>query len=1645
MPPPPQAPLATAIATSDAKNSNAILSPTGAEAARVAAQKEIDTIWAQVHQRVQQLADREGKPQRKGMSIDDVLGVVHEIQKSRKEESEKYGWFKNAVTNTLKCIQTIGGIVASGASEVFAPSDMCFNALTFVIEAWQKYEGMFENLGELLVRCCEFLERLDYYDGNMDIRLTRLACQNLQLFVEICDHSIRLKKKHHKFAAFMKRLFLNDDNISGLLGMMDKLNNKENLLVNAQTYKIVSDSAGDIKLILEGQREQKKEDDAKKWRKSIARALKFPNSALGSDGEPFPTWQRTFDARKDRLIEGTGQWILEKEAFKDWLEAEESTNPFLVIEGAQNSGKTSLIANTLRLLRKGERVSTTSRTVSAYFFADSDKRKYQDGEEPNFLEVATRTMLWQVATAFEAMTKSMAQIAERKHEFQNTVDIWQQLFINNKERINNDTSFFFFIDASESDVRKLKELLQRLGSISDGKRVQIMLSASPETKSWLKETLGSGVGVIPISECNGSDIDTFIESRMNTMPILKDVKRTGISDWRTTIFNTLREKCEGDYFKLHTNLKDLEKVDLVDDIMDVLENAGKSRTDQIDAALRNLNSIRTPKEIDEINEIMLWINDGCDFLPVEAMESIVAIKHRRTAHLREQASPVPSTHIHRRKTGQTVIAEKVSAPSSNLTVSLLPFKKKLLDKYDPLFTVTDSNQVNWRSDELMQRIPVKAGSTINSLNGRSDRPVIGGLQVIQEAEINIVRHFLSSVCPPDLYSRFDFEQFFHGRIGAGQKQSICLDPDNAHIRIVITCLIILTDEGYRKNRQLRDYAALHLLFHLDAVDLSAADLSKDLKAEVGPLLVKLFTEESGIDALFWPVVVSMSFKTWSEDEGITLQETRGEWVYSAEGVRQVALWLKDSMVVKHVDQAAEALIERVKAPDANLHEAVLGRAAKHMAEHMFRRAEFTKQQFLAAAYFIRGYLGRLDKRKAKKMKDDSESYTGANRGTSPFEMDAFTIEELARVEEWASGVLSRAQDTPQQASQWEIHCALAVFQLCRDEEGAAAVYQSRAERALELDPRNWYACHFLTKQSKMSDADAIELLSRAKREIDVDRREDPAKWAKDSGNPALLARITLELGDRQWRLGTDLKSAAQTHRESVHINYVHFRDYVPILERYLEKKEYAEFIAFIEAINHNQKKWALYLEDLVHEFLGNHKVQESQILAQAANAADRWDVVEALFDSAIELAKEKESYDLLFYLHNGKAKTLAAATNESLRTKVVEVQKNALKVLKKHPSDAISPYTVEDIKNSLAQGYLTIAFITELPAEQLQSYGSKIEKLVPESDDKANVWTSIDRTCCLIRFHHKQKSENKAASEWIRKIVRAGLELLSDGDFDNDDMAYWVLARLFATVGDRENSQIVWRLRNLFQLEAKNRWDSWLASQPSDIQSVARDRNSATFRRTVSEVSSERVDASTNGPTLSDAQAPPSKLLEMVSEEPVPEKEVDETASSDGSSTQESDTEPVSDATGSKGSASSSSSVLDNAPMEPTTMVFCAGCRNPWTIVDVDMYVCADCVGTQHLCQGCYDRLPRGELSAHVSLKCRPGHEHVKIPAWDPAAALAAAAEEGGEGAAAPKNSVPLPQLAADGKTTWISVDKWKAKLRDMYLDGAGKASETGA
>jgi len=495
------------------------------------------------------------------------------------------------------------------------------------------------------------------------------------------------------------------------------------------------------------------------------------------------------------------------------------------------------MANTIKSIRRLGLESPSSRVVAAYYFADGDKRKSDDEDESTTIERVSRTLLWQLATSYEAMQKSVASAVDRTSHFDGALDLWDQLFFNNKERQNSNTTFYIFIDSFDPD---LVPLLQKYSESADRSRVRVFLTGRPELiTGYLGQADGIAYADVPIARRNSDDVEKYIIAQMDNMPILRDATRQGISEWREVIKNELRDKCAGDYFKLNTSLAALAKVDLIEDIREVLKDAGKPRTDQIKSEIRRLNNTRTLKEIGEINEIILWVDSGKWFFPVDVMDAILSVKHRAPA-LTEQ-----SVSLRRRSStgeaGQGVADE----PALLSTISLLPLAQKLREKYT-LFGITDSGVVDWRNSEIKAHIPTKGTHQDDTIRGEGSSQS----QVIQESEINIVRHFLNTVCPKELYKRFEFDEFFNQRLGAGLKEYIHHDPENADIKIAYTCLIILTDEDLRKKEVLQRYATYWVLEHLAAVDLSAAD--RELKGKVGPLLVRLFTEDDSLDSLFWP-------------------------------------------------------------------------------------------------------------------------------------------------------------------------------------------------------------------------------------------------------------------------------------------------------------------------------------------------------------------------------------------------------------------------------------------------------------------------------------------------------------------------------------------------------------------------------------------------------------------------------------------------------------------------------------------------------------------------------------------------------------------------------------------------------------------------
>ncbi|RYP79874.1 hypothetical protein DL770_006479 [Monosporascus sp. CRB-9-2] len=1637
-------------------------------------QRDIEAIWRQVHEKVVQLAGSDPAFQiQKTLDIDGVLRRLDSLQEAGNKHPDKFSWLKHAVRRTLQCIQTVGGMVVDGVSEVFGPSHMCYNALTWVIQAWQNYEGMFENLAELLEKCADFLTRLRYYEDNMDANLSRLACQNLGIFVEICDRAIRLRKKHTRLIRFTKLLFLNDDGIQDLLGMMEKLNKKEMPLVNAQIFKTVMDSAGKLDLALEEQRQQRTDEDWRKRRKAIAAALGFPRNAVDMDGEPIQHWLRAFGAHKAALVEGTGEWIEQDHVFLEWARSKLPTNPVLVLQGRNRSGKTSMMTNVLRVLRRMDLTTPTSRKVLVYFFPEADRRKSDDEDTSTFIERISRILLWQIATAYEAMTKSVAHIIEKAHDFDGCLDLWERVFIENKER-QKDTTFYICIDGIDSEIQSLLPLLEKLCSVTDDRRPRIFLTARPETVTgWIAHAKHIHYETIPISKRNGDDVHKYINYQMDTMQITKNPDRhENISRWRQMIHDELYAKCGGDYFKLVNTFDRLSKVDLVDDVMTILRDAGKTRTDQIDAEIRRLNKERTRKEIQEINEIILWIEGGREWFSVETMEALLSVKHRRS--LETPRSPRPPPPVRRSKTGSSPRIGLVEEPRetslapASSAISLLPFAQKLQEKYG-LFAITSSNTVDWRSSEYKERIPSKSFDPGSSLNAASST----GPQVIQEAEIEIVRHFLKNVCPSPLYNRFEFEQFFEGKIGARQKEYISVDDDNENIKIAIACLTILTEEEIRSDTRLRYYAMYWLLDHLTAVELSLAD--RELKAQAGPLLVRLFTEKAGIDSLFWPFDTNVSMKTWRSGELKFLREVRSEWLYSTEGVQELRRWFNDPVVARSVtSETGQAFLAGIKgAPNAKLHEAVLSYAARCMADHLFRRIEFTRRQFLSACCFIRGYLARLDPVRSSEMSDEAAAYRQSGSiAFGQFEDESFTLEEVDQIEIWASQILERHNDTSALESSWEIHGALIVFQLC---SSATEVYHARARRALELNEHNWHACHFIASRPVTANDEALQMLLKAKNDIDALCKKNK-DWLTNHANSSLLARITLELGNRLWESGKDYVRAAETHRESLQYDYVHFREYGTVLESYYRHQCWDMSIAFVRAINDHKEVWASYFDELVNDFLLEFVIKkDSDMLAQAADATQQWDVIERFFDISTEMGRKSDAHDLLFLLRDALSRIFESAADGAHGDKAIAIREAALHSVRSHPSDTLERGFVDKMVDSLALTYLHLAARPSIGPEQLDRYGTLIESLIPETDESFNIFLNVIPTSCLIRYHHRHGRSSWRAVDLTYRIIRTSIELLFDDDEGNDILAYWLLARLATVVGDVENLRIIWTMENKLQYEAVTKWEIWQASKdgtgPSEDSESAqetptrlKDSGQIILKETVQiQVVDSPVTyanpvplrAARQGPdpshpgetkpgTAPDSSPGSSKshkrltvavpATEMTRAAPAPPQAValaTTTTTTITGMVKAAPTPPqaaalVADASRSPSitpsRVSDSGSTGAGDPQKPSSFVSCDGCGKQWTVMEVPLYTCADCVGDVQFDEDCYALLQKGELRTR-NLRCRKDHEMFLIPKWEP-----------GIMRDVPKGCVPLVEGSDKDGNKWVTMEEWKRRLVTKYL-----------
>ncbi|KAJ5097682.1 hypothetical protein N7456_008403 [Penicillium angulare] len=836
-------------------------------------------------------------------TVDEVLDQIHAKQDEDDEKHNKFRVAKDVIGKTLKFITVLGGIAAQGASMVFAPSSLCFNAISYLISTGAKYKRIFSSLGELFRRISDVLERCKIYmrlpPDAVDISLRKIINEELVCFVDICALSIKVLKGNKILTALKVFAFDSDEGVNGQLGRLALLVERESQMratLGFESQKISERAVAETR------------DGTKKVTASVDKLLTFEkkrdadnatqrllnsiDTNLDTPSEAYKAAQAAYKSYLNEQVPMSGEWLKEDPTYIAWAQTEQQRCSILGISGAEGYGKSFLFAAMVKQLQDiySESTDDLKSTSISYYMFDQDKKATS-------LIKALEVLAWQIAKADMVYRRDLGTI--KTAGINQIESLCEQLFGKSHK---TDSTFFLLLDGIDQiDKQHLKEFIQVLGAWQAAAQswsqftLRVFLTGRTETMDKINTELGDGISVIDVASKNQDDMTKFIKNRMNQMEILNGSSEQ-IDALRVEILETLTKETNGDFVNVGLLLDEIRGKQRPGEIRDILSRSGENRSDTIVRKIEYLNETLSDEDISDLNDLLTWVVHASRPLTLEELEVVLYLKSRES--------------------------------------SLRPLAEKIRDQYSSLLHIAAA-RVYLISDSIATFLREKPDSEINN-----DSENFDDTGDVSEGEVRIVRRFLESVCDPTLFKKFGFEDFFQRKL-KGKTARVGIDNETAQLKIVSACLEVICSKDSDELDNLLQYAVAFFGEHLKLADPSLTH--PGLKITLGPQLVNAFTDDLTIER--WWCLAS----DW----------LRSEWIYQDENAEVTLKWLQDSAVTKNISEEQKKWVKSLSSKselDADILE--------HVGETLARRwlrSGLTGVQFMFDA--VHGYITKIENRK----------------------------------------------------------------------------------------------------------------------------------------------------------------------------------------------------------------------------------------------------------------------------------------------------------------------------------------------------------------------------------------------------------------------------------------------------------------------------------------------------------------------------------------------------------------------------------------------------------------------------------------------------------------------------------------------------------
>lgn len=305
-----------------------------------------------------------------------------------------------------------------------------------------------------------------------------------------------------------------------------------------------------------------------------------------------------------RRIQGSGEWLLQKDSFREWRDAYSSK--LLWLRGRPGAGKSFLSGMAVNHLRE------RGLDCCSFFFVSGDNTR-------SSLNALLRSMAFQMALIHPEILSCILELSSRKDCSIDKVDhnpVWRQLFLSGILKIKLNRQQYWVIDAIDeckagteimNFLTKAQELWPLCILKTSRNSYESFISSRNSNTEVLTETIGD--------DDTKNDISLFLHSNLDLLPASSHKSRQEMAEH-------IIQSSRGCFLWANLMLKELRQVHTAAETRMVLAST-PSDMDQLYLNIRSgMSRVRFGKDL--AKSILTWAT--CSFRPLSTAELHTAIE-----------------------------------------------------------------------------------------------------------------------------------------------------------------------------------------------------------------------------------------------------------------------------------------------------------------------------------------------------------------------------------------------------------------------------------------------------------------------------------------------------------------------------------------------------------------------------------------------------------------------------------------------------------------------------------------------------------------------------------------------------------------------------------------------------------------------------------------------------------------------------------------------------------------------------------------------------------------------------------------------------------------------------------------------------------